>query len=275
MRDHRCWVTDCGDDRPGADTSPVVTPVHPASSNLPAPNSELQTSNSEPPLLAQAAAGPEEAAASPGLVAEADTLRSITPEPPRRVLPAPTPLREFESVEPPSTANNVYYLDSYPINDLYQFLARKARMQFFHNPDLDKVRVTGELFKTTDPLESVKELALQYNLVVYRRGLTLYALTQDQLTSLPPQEFRYELKYLHPAGQEAVQNMLGHFLTPDRGLVTYEPKVNMIVVNDNETAIRRVASYLSSIDLPRRQISVQVRVISINLSAGKNVGVDG
>lgn len=274
-------------DRPlPPDTDPVVTPVHPASANLPAHTSHTPTAaarsspNSEPQIpdselsLVQAAADPEGTAASPDPAPESDTLRSIPSEPPRRVVPVPTPRRSFEPLEPPPTADNVYYLDSYPINDLYQFLARKARLQFFHNPDLEKIRVTGELFKTTDPLESIKELALQYNLVVYRRGLTLYALTQDQLASLPPQEFRYELKYLHPAGQEAVQNMLGHFLTPDRGLVTYEPKVNMIVVNDNETAIRRVASYLASIDRPRRQISVHVRVLSINLTAGKNVGID-
>ncbi|MBV8900294.1 MAG: type II secretion system protein GspD [Verrucomicrobia bacterium] len=237
-----------GDQPSVFDTDSAATPVHPASSNLPA-------------------------AAADRSVSDLDTLRSIPPEP-RRVVPAPTPRWPAEPIEPPSSANHVYYLDSYPINDLYQFLARKARLQFFHNPSLDQIRVTGELFKTTDPVESIKELALQYNLVVYRRGLTLYALTQDQLANLPLQEFRYELKYLHPAGQEAVQNMLGHFLTPDRGLVTYEPKVNMIVVNDNETAIRRVASYLSSIDRPRHQVSVQVRVLSINLSAAKNVGID-
>ena len=58
------------------------------------------------------------------------------------------------------------------------------------------------------------------------------------------------------------------------GSVTYERKVNMLVVYDNELAINRVKSYLATIDRPKHQISLQVRVLSINLSAAKNVGVD-
>jgi type II secretory pathway component GspD/PulD (secretin) len=48
----------------------------------------------------------------------------------------------------------------------------------------------------------------------------------------------------------------------------------MLVVYDNELAINRVKSYLATIDRPKHQISLQVRVLSINLSAAKNVGVD-
>jgi type II secretory pathway component GspD/PulD (secretin) len=176
----------------------------------------------------------------------------------------------------------------------------------------DFYRVTGELFKGGNPLENMRELALQYNLMLFRKGHTIYALTPDQITTLPQHEFRYELKYLHPnihyaepfrapaeaggapaeaGGPPAAQGgenpslwtflrNIEHFLThrpgsPDLiGSVTYERKVNMIVVYDNEIAIHRVQSYLASIDHPKHQISLQVRVLSINLSAAKNVGID-
>jgi type II secretory pathway component GspD/PulD (secretin) len=68
--------------------------------------------------------------------------------------------------------------------------------------------------------------------------------------------------------------MLGHFLTPDHGSATLEPQINTIVVSDNETVIPKIARYLKSIDVPRRQISIQVRVISITTTGDKNVGVD-
>ena len=68
--------------------------------------------------------------------------------------------------------------------------------------------------------------------------------------------------------------MLGHFLTPDHGSATLEPQINTIVVSDNETVIAKIARYLRSIDLPRRQISIQVRVISITTTGDKNTGVD-
>jgi type II secretory pathway component GspD/PulD (secretin) len=63
-------------------------------------------------------------------------------------------------------------------------------------------------------------------------------------------------------------------LTPDRGSATLEPQINTIVVSDNETVIPKIARYLRSIDVPRRQISIQVRVISITTSGDKFTGID-
>lgn len=168
---------------------------------------------------------------------------------------------------------NSYWLDSYPLNDLYQYLANQAGLQYFHSAALDAIKVTGQLYKTGNPLENMRELALQYNLVLYQRGRTIYAKTQEQIVDLPQQEFRYELKYLHP-GQDEVQQMLGHFLTSDRASITFEPKVNTIVVMDNESAIRRISTFLSGIDHPKHQIAVQVRVISIDTTASKGTGLD-
>jgi type II secretory pathway component GspD/PulD (secretin) len=159
------------------------------------------------------------------------------------------------------------------LNDLYQYLARQAGYQFFQNPDIDSIRVTGELYKGREPLENMRELALQYNLVLFRKGGTIYALTQSQIATLPQREFRYELKYLHPKPED-IQRMLGHFLTPERGTATLEPQINTIVVSDNETVIPKIERYLKSIDVPRRQISIQVRVISITATGDKNLGVD-
>jgi len=68
--------------------------------------------------------------------------------------------------------------------------------------------------------------------------------------------------------------MLGHFLTPDHGTATLEPQINTIAVSDNETVIPKIARYLRSVDVPRRQISIQVRVISITTTGNKNIGVD-
>ena len=181
--------------------------------------------------------------------------------------------RTAEPGDPTLNTSNSFWLDNYPLNDLYQYLARQAGYQFFQNPFLDSIKVTGELFKGQNPLDNMRELALQYNLVLYQKGRTLYALTQDQIATLPQQEYRYELKYLHPRPED-IQRMLGHFLTPDHGSATLEPQINTIVVSDNETVIPKIARYLKSIDVPRRQISIQVRVISITSSGDKNVGVD-
>jgi hypothetical protein len=192
------------------------------------------------------------------------------------VSPTPTPIKRSPTAEPGDptlSTSNSFWLDGYPLNDLFQYLARQAGFQFFQNPFVDAIRVTGELFKEGDPMASMRELALQYNLVLFQKGRTLYALTQDQITTLPQKEYRYELKYLHPKAED-IQRMLGHFLTPDHGSASLEPQINTIVVSDNETVIPKIARYLKSIDVPRRQISVQVRVISVTTTGNKNVGVD-
>jgi Flp pilus assembly secretin CpaC len=201
---------------------------------------------------------------------------SPSPGPGTDAAPIPTPSRRSPTAEPGDptlSTSNSFWLDNYPLNDLYQYLARQADFQYFQNPFIDSIKVTGELFKGRSPIDNMRELALQYNLVLFQKGRTIYALTQDQITTLPQQEFRYELKYLHPRPED-IQRMLGHFLTPDHGSATLEPQINTIVVSDNETVIPKIARYLQSIDVPRRQISIQVRVISITTTGDKYVGVD-
>src|SRR5260221_446495 len=73
---------------------------------------------------------------------------------------------------------------------------------------------------------------------------------------------------------EQVQQMLSRFLTSDHASVTFEPKVNTIVVMDNESAIRRISTFLNTVDRPKHQISIQVRVLSINNTASKGTGLD-
>ena len=272
-------------------TKPATVPV-PASkaSSIPKPGEALEILAQAPvasPLPTAAADVSPTPASNPGLQAlpeNPDALPaptaaaevSPTPIATTEANPTPTPVKHSPNDEPGDptlNTSNSFWLDNYPLNDLFQYLARQANYQFFQNPFIDAIKVTGELFKGNDPLENMRELALQYNLILFQKGHTIYALTQDQIATLPQQEFRYELKYLHPKPED-IQRMLGHFLTPDHGSATLEPQINTIVVSDNETVIAKIARYLRSIDLPRRQISIQVRVISIQVTGDKNTGVD-
>ena len=113
---------------------------------------------------------------------------SPAPTPGGEVTPTPTPAKRSPTAEPGDptlNTSNSFWLDNYPLNDLFQYLARQADYQFFQNPFIDSIKVTGELFKGRDPLENMRELALQYNLVLFQKGRTIYALTQDQIATLP------------------------------------------------------------------------------------------
>jgi hypothetical protein len=198
-------------------SSPVTNAV-PTASPASSPN---EASAPLPPLPDSAPTATATAASSPAPTQDAglqalpqnDLLPEQTSAGP--VSPTPTPVKRSPTTEPGDPALNTsssFWLDNYPLNDLFQYLARQADFQFFQNPFIDAIRVTGELFKERDPMENMRELALQYNLVLFQKGRTLYALTQDQITTLPQREYRYELKYLHPKPED-IQRMLGHFLT--------------------------------------------------------------
>lgn len=209
----------------------------------------------------------------------AKTEKAPTPKP----TPAPKAAKAAEIAPPPmvqtdtekarqAEAHSSYWLEDYPLNDLLQFLAKQAGLQYFQNSAVDQ-RITGELFKHTEPVEAMNQLALQYNLVIYHKGRTVYALTTDQMAGLPQIEYRYELKYLRP-NQDRVKAMLAPLLTPGHGSAQLEDKVNTIVIVDNEPAIQRIANHLRLIDKPKRQISITTRILTVSNVAQKRVGVD-
>src|SRR5271166_5715492 len=75
---------------------------------------------------------------------------SLSPTPAAEVSPTPTPTKLTPTGEPGDPTLNTsdsFWLDNYPLNDLLQYLARQANFQFFQNPNISPIRVTGELFK--------------------------------------------------------------------------------------------------------------------------------
>ena len=92
-----------------------------------------------------------------------------------------------------------YLIKDAALNDIFQFLAKQAKRQYFHNVKIStpEFRVTGHL-NEGDPLQQMEELAFMYGLMLYTKGNTVYALTQAQLSQLPSAEFTYQLKYLRP-----------------------------------------------------------------------------
>jgi type II secretory pathway component GspD/PulD (secretin) len=88
------------------------------------------------------------------------------------------------------------------LNDIFQFLAKSAGRQYFHNTKISgqEYLVTGHL-NDGNPLQQMEELAFMYGLSLHTKGNTLYALTQAQLNQLPAIEFHYQLRYLRPSNK--------------------------------------------------------------------------
>src|SRR5690606_9819046 len=113
-----------------------------------------------------------------------------------------------------------YIIKDAPLNDIFQFLAKEAGRQYFHNSKIatPEYQVTGHL-NDGNPLQQMEELSFMYGLTLYTKGNTIYALTQAQLSQLPGAEFHYQLRYLRPTDIEQIKSLITPMLSPGSGIV--------------------------------------------------------
>ncbi len=168
-----------------------------------------------------------------------------------------------------------YIIKDAGLNDIFQFLAKSAGRQYFHNLKINgpDFMVTGHL-DDGNPLQQMEELAFMYGLSLHTKGNTVYALTQAQLGQLPSSEFHYQLRYLRPADIEQIKELIRPMLTPGTGIVNFEPKTNTVVIIDTATRIEAAQNLLHGIDKVKGQIIIETKILRINSSAGQKIGVN-
>ena len=170
---------------------------------------------------------------------------------------------------------NGFWLKSAKLNDVFQHLAQLANMQYFHNTEIDAPNfvVTGQLMND-DPVNQMEELALMYGITIHQKGNTVYALNTAQLSQLPTEPFRYQLKYLRPKDIEQIKLILQPFLTTGSGIIEFESKTNTLIVMDNSRKLDALAIFLDQIDQPKQQIAIETRILRITSSSRNRIGVD-
>lgn len=168
-----------------------------------------------------------------------------------------------------------YVIKDAALNDIFQFLAKSAGRQYFHNLQINgpDFQVTGHL-GDGEPLSQMEELAFMYGLSLHTKGNTIYALTQAQLSQLPSAEWHYQLQYLRPTDIEQIKQLIMPMLTPGTGIVNFEPKTNTIIIIDTSARIEAARNLLHGIDKAKGQIIVETKILRINSSAGEKLGVN-
>lgn len=169
----------------------------------------------------------------------------------------------------------IYQLTDASLNEVFELLAEKANRQYFHNPRIasDEYLVTGRL-NPGSPLDRMEELAFQYGIELYEKGNTVYALTKDQMSDLPNKEWHYQLRYLRPSDFADIRALVSPYLTAGTGLCNYEPKTNTVIVIDTPQKIERVENFFKTVDRPQGQISVNVKILSVNSTAVARLGTN-
>ncbi len=168
-----------------------------------------------------------------------------------------------------------YIIKDASLNDIFQFLAKSAGRQYFHNSKIagPDFLVTGHL-NDGNPLQQMEELSFMYGLSLHTKGNTIYALTQAQLSQLPSSEFHYQLRYLRPTDMEKIEEIIKPMLSPGTGIVKFEPKTNTIVIIDTAHRIEQARDLLHGIDKAKGQIIVETKILRINSTAAERMGVN-
>ena len=202
---------------------------------------------------------------------EDPTLPAVPPE-----VPAGEPFAPLEQQKQEmQKSEEGFIIKDAGLNDIFQFLAKSAGRQYFHNTKISgpDYLVTGHL-NDGNPLSQMEELAFQYGLSLHTKGNTIYALTQTQLSQLPSAEFHYQLRYLRPTDIDSIKELIKPLLTPGTGIVQFEPKTSTIVIIDSAHRIEQARELLHGIDKAQGQVVVETKILRVNTTAAERTGVD-
>jgi type II secretory pathway component GspD/PulD (secretin) len=180
-------------------------------------------------------------------------------------------LSGVKSAQIQSDSLSGYRLKNYPVNDLFQYLARLAGKQYFQNPSLNGLTISGQMMDG-DPVKRMQEVAFQYGISLYEKGSTIYAMPAAEVSNLPLRQAEFKLRYLRSDAAK-LKELLVPYLTKGVGSVEYEDKTNTLIVHDNEPAISRVKELLARVDVQQRQVTIQVRIFRVTIDSGREWGV--
>ena len=181
----------------------------------------LAAQSPEDPMIEPVAAPlPEAPVGDPGAPGETEPVATELPPPPLPDAPDAPPAPATPSTAAPfapleqqkqemQKSEEGYIIKDANLNDIFQFLAKSAGRQYFHNAKIagTDYLVTGHL-NDGNPLQQMEELAFMYGLSLHTKGNTIYALTQAQLSQLPNMEFHYQLQYLRPSDMDQIKELI-------------------------------------------------------------------
>ena len=250
---------------------PSIEPVAPAEGQIP----EIPAAGSELPAVTPPVDEPSDLLSpsnTPPPAGPGGRVIPVAPGTPGAAAPFGPLAHQQEEMQ---KSDQGFIIKDAALNDIFQFLAKSASRQYFHNTKIagPEYLVTGHL-NDGNPLQQMEELAFMYGLSLHTKGNTIYALTQAQLSQLPSAEFHYQLRYLRPTDIEQIKQLIMPMLSPGTGIVNFEPKTNTVIIIDSAHRIEEVQKLLHGIDKAKGQIIVETKILRINTTAAERTGVN-
>lgn len=166
-----------------------------------------------------------------------------------------------------------YWVKDTPVNEVLQYLARKAHVQYIYNDKIADMKITGHVYDA-DPINQMKDLTYLHGLTIYQKGNTVYALTEEDLINVPLTQAVYQLRYIRPKDIDAIKQILEPLMTPGRGSVQLEPKTSTLVIRDTQNSINSLKELLRKVDRPKKQVIVETKILRTRNGSKSQTGFD-
>lgn len=186
----------------------------------------------------------------------------------------------------PSNGTISFYFQNVSIKTLLQLIAKNSGLNFIIS---DNVKGNTTLNLKNVTWRQALDIILQSNGLATRQiGTAIFISTTEDISQKQAKEYQavqdvanmsplttafINLKYSDAAVMAKVlKSSDGSLLTP-RGEVSINNPTNTIIIRDVKTNIAEVRKFISRLDIPARQVSIEARIVNIDTSYEAQLGV--
>lgn len=101
----------------------------------------------------------------------------------------------------------------------------------------------------------------------------LYKNSQAELVELPLQTEMIQINYAKASDLALILKEKDNVFMSDRGLITVDPRTNMIMVQDTSKHLQMIKSVLKQFDIPNRQVLIEARLVNMTKDCALDLGV--
>jgi type IV pilus assembly protein PilQ len=162
-----------------------------------------------------------------------------------------------------------------PLQDALRLIASKADLNLLFNPDNPKIKrlITAELKNVAlgDALEAI----LRVNeLAAVQEGDIIQIVDREDVVE-EKVELDVRVRPLNWVRAKNLETTLEDFVSASAGAqLKSDEESNVIIIKDTQKNIVRLLKLIDKLDIPEKQVMVEMRLVDYNLSLGREQGID-
>jgi len=192
----------------------------------------------------------------------------------------------FVNADVPERSKLSFYFQNIDIRSLLQILAKSSGLNFVIN-DAVKGNITLSLRNVT--WKQALDIVLKARGLGYRReGNVVYISTAEDLSTNESKEFQaqdqaanigplttaiIQMKYMTATDMAAMLKGPQSNLLSPRGQIAVDTRTNSLMLRDSPESIEQVRKAILKLDVPAKQVLIEARIVTIDTTYEKQLGV--